>query len=1422
MPGFHESLAHAVPLIPSPDIAEGGVWDIAQELSLLDIDDISQIPAAFQEQLEAAVRSRMPDVAVRSKPDDGPLQFSADPTQERLRPGTPDSLDFSIVGRGEDEDEVCCDKARSKKVQCYFCWPCDTVYCDDCWVRQRAHKKRSQTASGVPHERTNPAIAKKIQGALESDGADREQAFLHVRDEETLWFSARKDDQDDMVFQDYGRYASLMAEGSARQRKLRYPALVSFVGQTGAGKSTLIRLLIELCSDTQKRVQVPVIGSVNHQDTPTSGDVHLYCDYQTFNGEHPLLYADCEGLDGGEREPVGANSRRARRERSGTRKQTDHANSSNGRVRRQNSDPAREILWATTEERRSREYIVRNLYPRLLFTFSDVVVFVMKNPRVIENAIEQLIRWAAAAIETSSNQPVLPHAIIVLNASPNATDPKLWDVDNSTAALMESVREALYHNHTLRKSAEFWRARNRSIESIESLMMSYYSRVRVVRVPERGRPKLIHDQIELLQNEIAIACEQSRASKHRVRMLLNADELDPYLQYAFDHFCRDLEYPFDFVEASVANNPIPSDFGGNILKLAINVMEVWRNRLDGPKIFKELSFMVASCIMLDSARHRTLGPAGKVFPGYIEHCDDALDDFCDRHWPCEFTSARGRCVNVKAGHNTKGHQLSNGQVLAAGDYQSSFSSERYRATFRDDVYGALVKLLEKLHGAIGGSTHLELEEAANIHRDLVLRNFFQHLNGPHDFISHTACFSCLVAPPEHPLPCGHVLCTPCVKAFGMSRGKTVVQMVYCPLHATTNEAEFDPSFAITIKPPGAGARILTLDGGGIRGIVQLTILQQLERALGVGLPLQVFFDLIVGTGSGGMIALGLGTQGWSVQESIKHLEEIWSKSFSKRWNLRSAGIGLLISPSNYSRYQSKPLETALQGHYGKQNLFGGLQDLSIQADNSFRTTKVAVSTTTTSGTVTLLANYNLTTKDRTSHQFHRAEKPQGEVKTWEAARATSATPRIFTPYFHKPTGQVFQSGAIYHNNPIDLGMREMRSIWPDTAEEPPDLVLSIGTGYSSAPHRPPASPRSVSRRGTASYTKQRAKIALDHVQSTLNAEQTWRDFIQTEASAEKLKDRYIRLNLPLPSSPPKMDDVVATEYLQEMTSSYCTRHRYEIKSIADRLIATSFYFELKSTKVTDKVLLPITVTGNIHCRFAPGSEEIRALGEAFRKRSTDAYNQGVTDHRMYFVILERWKEKEALKSLIDPYVVRKMMYDAQFSFGQVTFGLSDTLAETTISLCFADTSAPIFYPLSGFPRRLAEEEQKSVSQARQSVSLRRTRTTRSSRRRGDWKLPSRFDSKVDPIQRYVDPGYINPGDATSDAISEISQRFSPLSAASSVDSSVPPLRLSMYQSMDEVVLPAELSGRGVLRNRGRASPYSLDGEAACEQRYELE
>lgn len=392
----------------------------------------------------------------------------------------PDSVTDSDSEHAFDEDERCnCGRRHPSEGNCYFCWPCNgTIFCEKCWDKCPPHKiGRGRAAKvGVPHEKSDPFVAKRIFETLQSDRDEEQQALLHDRDEDSSWFGTGKDgDTGDTVFRDFGRYSRLVEELSSRRRLTRFPALVSFVGQTGAGKSSLIRLLIETLAPLNAAPEVPVVGSSLHTDLPTSGDVHLYPDLSTFESLHPVFYADCEGLDGGERKPMGARKPKANTSNPRTHSFTQH-------IRKQHHTSEREILWATTAETTSREYHVRHLYPRLLFTFSDVIVFVMKNPRTIENVIEQLIDWAAAALETSSNQPVLPHAIIVLNAYDNTSDPALWDVNNSTVDLLEKVSRAVHQNHKLRKFAEFWREKGRQVETVETLLLSYYSSVRVVRV----------------------------------------------------------------------------------------------------------------------------------------------------------------------------------------------------------------------------------------------------------------------------------------------------------------------------------------------------------------------------------------------------------------------------------------------------------------------------------------------------------------------------------------------------------------------------------------------------------------------------------------------------------------------------------------------------------------------------------------------------------------------------------------------------------------------------------------------------------------------------------------------------------------------------------------------------------------------------
>lgn len=137
-------------------------------------------------------------------------------------------------------------------------------------------------------------------------------------------------------------------------------------------------MLIEL-TPNGRHGPAAVVGSINHS-MPTSGDVHLYSDPSTYVTNFPILYADCEGLEGGEIEPMAAQAKRDMNQAFDI-DHTRRTGSFQKRLRKKHHSSQREITWAITPEQKSRQYSVKNLYPRLLYTFSDVCVFVLKNSR---------------------------------------------------------------------------------------------------------------------------------------------------------------------------------------------------------------------------------------------------------------------------------------------------------------------------------------------------------------------------------------------------------------------------------------------------------------------------------------------------------------------------------------------------------------------------------------------------------------------------------------------------------------------------------------------------------------------------------------------------------------------------------------------------------------------------------------------------------------------------------------------------------------------------------------------------------------------------------------------------------------------------------------------------------------------------------
>jgi len=265
---------------------------------------------------------------------------------------------------------------------CWYCGVCKLVYCDACWGTQAPHKLKFKALASTPHEKTPLDIATKVNTVLESTEDDQQRVKLHREDQNTAWFGIeRSGDSSPLLIQDFGRLNDFLNGWEAKKDPKtpgpRTPSLVSFVGQTGVGKSSLIKLLIDFASKDEQTSSTPVIGS-RTDHLPTSEDVHLYLDPRTAFTKHPILLADCEGLDGGDREPLGAKLK------SQSRKEDEEiARNYDGLFDSQRVAYECELQWSMTESNkpRSRGFAVTHVYPRLLYAFSDVIVFVLKNHR---------------------------------------------------------------------------------------------------------------------------------------------------------------------------------------------------------------------------------------------------------------------------------------------------------------------------------------------------------------------------------------------------------------------------------------------------------------------------------------------------------------------------------------------------------------------------------------------------------------------------------------------------------------------------------------------------------------------------------------------------------------------------------------------------------------------------------------------------------------------------------------------------------------------------------------------------------------------------------------------------------------------------------------------------------------------------------
>jgi hypothetical protein len=215
---------------------------------------------------------------------------------------------------------------------------------------------------------------------------------------------------------------------------------------------------------------------------------------------------------------------------------------------------------------------------------------------------------------------------------------------------------------------------------------------------------------------------------------------------------------------------------------------------------------------------------------------------------------------------------------------------------------------------------------------------------------------------------------------------------------------------------GAGHRasrfqVLALDGGGVRGIFTAALLAGLERD--IGHPIVDHFDLVVGTSTGGIVALGLGARLTPPQILDFYLSEN-RRIFANPLGLRRARQ-LVVA-----KYRPKRLQTALQRTFGDTLLGDSMIPLVIPS-------------------------FNLGENDvylfKTPH--HEKLKRDHSLPMWAVAMATTAAPTYF-PAFRLPGDRVrLIDGGVWANNPAMVGVTEAVSIFGRRLED--IRVLSLGT-----------------------------------------------------------------------------------------------------------------------------------------------------------------------------------------------------------------------------------------------------------------------------------------------------------------------------------------------------------------------------------------
>ncbi len=330
-------------------------------------------------------------------------------------------------------------------------------------------------------------------------------------------------------------------------------------------------------------------------------------------------------------------------------------------------------------------------------------------------------------------------------------------------------------------------------------------------------------------------------------------------------------------------------------------------------------------------------------------------------------------------------------------------------------------------------------------------------------------------------------------------------------------------------------KVLSIDGGGIRGLIPALVLAKLEALVG---PLHKQFDLIAGTSTGGIIAVGLtapapggGGAAFSAGDLVDLYMNDGGAIFYSPVYKRLSHLDDLVE----RKYDHKPLQKILKKKLSEARLKDALTEL-------------------------LVTSYDLHAGK--PYFFKRskakADAPRRDHPLWEVARATSAAPTYFEPHqMQGPPSAPAKSlvdGGVFANNPAMCAYAEAMKLKKPLQDI---LIVSLGTGDEDMGK--PASWQKYKHTkakgwGVIGWARPAINIMMDGVADTVD-HQLQQILVDSAHAKPARPQTYFRFQSPLTDETKDMDDAdeKSLAALKKLGVSLARKEKAQLEKLASIL-----------------------------------------------------------------------------------------------------------------------------------------------------------------------------------------------------------------------------------------------------------------------------